>query len=121
MSLLEMKAIDNLKELQKKTGKNLLSLLVNLYVETTPTAIENMKAYLKEKQLEDLSREAHSLKSSSANLGIMVIRDLAKNIEYFTIGELKENINLEEEIAKIEKLFPVVKQELMQMLQMPMQ
>lgn len=114
MSHIENKAIDNLRVLQRKTGKNILNTLVNLYLDTTPSCIANMKTYLQEKAYEDLAREAHSLKSSSGNLGVKPIADWAQKIEYAFIGEepFREQ-ELKEWIEHIEKLLPEVKDELL--------
>lgn len=114
MNHIENKAINNLRILQRKTGKNILSTLVHLYLDTTPSCIANMKTYLQGKSYDDLAREAHSLKSSSGNLGVKPIAEWAQRIEYAIISEdsICED-DLKEWVAQIEKLFPEVKDELL--------
>ncbi|MFZ3231425.1 MAG: Hpt domain-containing protein [Pseudobdellovibrio sp.] len=107
MNILNQSAIETLRDLQKKTGRNLLGDLIKLYIETTPPIFINMKTHLKANAFEDLSREAHSLKSSSANIGAIKIEELARTIEYKIIRneactpELLLNL-----ITEIEKIFP---------------
>ena len=105
MSWVEAKAIEQIKKLEMKTGKSLLKLLVDLYIESTPKIIENMKQNLKNKSYEDLCREAHGLKSSSANLGISSIRVLAEKIELSIVDEKIQNEQLDKDINLIEEQY----------------
>jgi len=106
LGLIEMKAIDNLKEIGAKTGKDLVGVLIEMYRNSVPQSIESMRNLLESKDFESLGREAHSLKSSSANLGVSVIREVSKKIE---IGILKNELDPEQIkslILEIEKDLP---------------
>lgn len=89
MTILDRTALESLKDLQVKSGRNFLPELIKLYVDSTPPIIVNMRKHLLSKAYEDLAREAHSLKSSSGNLGARAVEALAKEIEYGIIGEKK--------------------------------
>ena len=113
VSVLDVETIQNLKTLQEKTGKNLLAILSKLYIETTPQIISKMKSLLTDKSYEDLSREAHSLKSSSANLGASKMAELCKKVEYGIVGDDDcSDHELEILIEQIVQSFPEVLEEL---------
>ena len=56
--------------------------LVNVYLEDTPKNIKILAQSAQRGQVEGMIAPAHSLKSTSANLGAIVLSDLAKKIEH---------------------------------------
>ena len=113
MSILDMTAIQNLMDLQQKTGKDILGSLSKLYIDTTPEIISKMKLLLSKKSYEELGREAHSLKSSSANIGARKIMELCKVIEYKILGEEKfSDEELSSLITQVSEVFPETIEEL---------
>ena len=56
--------------------------LVNVYLEDTPKNIKILAQSAQRGQIEGMIAPAHSLKSTSANLGAIVLSDLAKKIEH---------------------------------------
>jgi signal transduction histidine kinase/CheY-like chemotaxis protein len=62
----------------------LLVRIVNAYLAFAPTAIADLAAAAKDGDLERLGRQAHSLKSSSANLGAMSLSALCRDLEQLT-------------------------------------
>ena len=81
MSLINLEAIQGLKQLQEKTGKPILKQLVDLYIGSTPDVLKKMHVDLDTEKYEDLARAAHSLKSSSGNLGAAEMSELSYLIE----------------------------------------
>ncbi|MCB0355861.1 MAG: Hpt domain-containing protein [Bdellovibrionales bacterium] len=81
MSLINRAAIENLKDLEEKTGQNLIANLSKLYIDTTPDILKKMELSFNNKMFETLSNEAHSLKSSSANIGAHDIANICQSIE----------------------------------------
>lgn len=114
MSVIDQSVIEGLKHLSEQTGKDLLSQLVTLYLESTPPLFEEMHKCLEEERYEDLSREAHSLKSSSANIGVASVRDTAKELEYLFVDadHPPEKEVILALIQKLEEEFPAAAQEL---------
>jgi CheY-like chemotaxis protein/HPt (histidine-containing phosphotransfer) domain-containing protein len=55
--------------------------LIGLFLELTPKRIEHLKQALEQKNWHTLSREAHSLKSSSANLGVKKVLAACRRLE----------------------------------------
>ena len=99
MEIIEKSAIENIRDLEEKTGRPLLVQLIELYKQSTPSVVIKMRDFLQGSAFVELGREAHSLKSSSANIGVHSIRDLSKQIELqiheenFNMNELKVLIN----------------------------
>lgn len=102
MSHVSMEPIENIRNLSRKINKNLLNELVTLYSKTTPQIVEDMKSHLENESFQDLGMIAHSLKSSSANLGLVTIAEHAKAIEMHILNNQVVNKNLlEKEIQSI--------------------
>jgi two-component system, sensor histidine kinase and response regulator len=68
--ILDSKILDSLRELDAMSGQpGFFSKLVNLYLESAPKYIDQMRAALVANDSEALKLVAHSLKGASANLG----------------------------------------------------
>lgn len=107
MSLIDQKAIENILELQSKTGKNLLKDLIDLYVESTPDIVSQMISLSFQKNYLELSNLAHSLKSSSANLGVQSVMEAARDIEYkISVEEKYTDEEITALVNKIESEYP---------------
>ena len=106
MSHLCTNTIQQLRTLGEQTGQDLLSQLVKMYLETTPSMISNMKKHLSNSELIDLKREAHSLKSSSLNLGAVQAAEVAKDIEYYLHEQEKpDSEKMNTMLMKLEEMF----------------
>ena len=110
MGLIDDEAIENLKSLEEATGKDLISALSKLYIETTPQIIAKINEHINSEEYKEASMEAHSLKSSSANLGVNSVRELFQTLEYglnenrLTIQEIKILLNkLESNFIEVSK------------------
>ena len=55
--------------------------LIRIYLEDSPKLIGQIQSALEKRDCQALVAPAHTLKSSSANLGAMALSDLAKTIE----------------------------------------
>jgi HPt (histidine-containing phosphotransfer) domain-containing protein len=113
MKQLDGRAIAVLIELQSATGRDLIAELVELYVSSTPEVIRKMRVDLEKRAFKELASAAHSLKSSSANLGVKFVEEIAKSIE---ISIVKHNstdeVKLGEWISEIEKAYELAAVEL---------
>ena len=73
--------IKNLRELQEQIGEDIVSEMVNEFVEGLPKEIEKIKDCIKTEDLDGASAISHALKSSSANVGATGISELAESLE----------------------------------------
>lgn len=74
---LNMEIVENLKEMM---GSDYPSL-VRIYLEDSPKLIGQIQTALDKRDFQALVPPAHTLKSSSANLGALALSDIAKTIE----------------------------------------
>lgn len=80
--------------------------LVDLYINTTSSDFEELKAAINTKDAEKIHKYAHSIKGSSGNLGLTEFYELAKEIdERARFNPLEGLDNLVDDFAvKYEKL-----------------
>jgi PAS domain S-box-containing protein len=78
-SAIDETIIETLKSMDDDNG--FLNEMITAYLEETPPIIEDMKQGLETKDTELFTRSAHTLKSSSANVGAMNLSDLSKELE----------------------------------------
>jgi HPt (histidine-containing phosphotransfer) domain-containing protein len=69
------------KQWMEEYGEEFLVELIDVYLEDTPNRMAQMRQAFKGGDAETVIREAHTLKSSSANLGAMRLSNLAKQME----------------------------------------
>jgi len=81
MPLIEQKALDKIRALQKKHSPNLLLKIINIYLNNLQELIKQIFDSIEKNDGTALSEAAHSLKSSSANLGAMQMADLCREME----------------------------------------
>ena len=80
MSPLQPEAIQSIRELGGE-GSNLLEQIVRLYFDTTPALMVRLKSALAASDLDEIRSAAHSLKSSSANLGARNLAQMCAALE----------------------------------------
>jgi CheY-like chemotaxis protein len=73
--------LDNLKALQKQSGSNLLKKVVTIYLNIATGQIEQIEQAIERGDFQTIKEVAHSMKSSSANLGAEGISALCNNME----------------------------------------
>lgn len=61
--------------------EELLAVMIQLYVEDAPRALETMRSALQQGDMHTLERAAHSLKGSSANLAANSAAEAAQRLE----------------------------------------
>ncbi|RYY76331.1 MAG: response regulator [Gammaproteobacteria bacterium] len=99
---IDRKVITQLRNL--KAG--LLTRVIDLYVETTPKLLSDMEQAAVQNDTKSLYKIAHSLKNSSANLGIVDLTNLGRDLEIKgREGELADALSL---VNKIKKLYTAV-------------
>lgn len=98
-TVLDPDVIEGLKALDVDGG-GLLSELVDLFLDDTPTRLETLRSALHSGDTRVVEESAHSLKSSCGNLGALRLADLFKRIEELgRRGDLNEVEGLVNETA----------------------
>jgi HPt (histidine-containing phosphotransfer) domain-containing protein len=70
-----------IESLHRVGGDALVARLIRTFAEIAPAFIDRMRAACEAGDADALSREAHSLKSSSANLGLAALSARARSLE----------------------------------------
>ena len=102
--------MDDLRSLDSDGSNGFLKEMINIYLEESPRLISEMKAALKENQVENFTRAAHTLKSSSANLGAMALSEMCKELEM--MGKSGNMSRASEKAAIVAQEFEKVKKAL---------
>lgn len=100
---LDMEVIEELLDLGDGGDPELLVDLIRMFLENAPSKLESILDGVSEGDWEKVERAAHSLKSSSGNLGAVDLQDCA---DLFQVASRKEAADrLEESVAKLSKDF----------------
>lgn len=78
---LDISVIETLKKLEEKSRTDLLSSLVDIFVRNAPEVVQDMLKTFNLGDFHNLANLAHSLRSSSGNLGAIKIYACAAEIE----------------------------------------
>lgn len=81
VELISRKELENIRALQAEDTPDLLTHIISLYLQDTPKQMDKLYQALRNENSEEVRSIAHSLKSSSANLGAMPLSALFKEIE----------------------------------------
>ena len=104
--LLDVNTLNGVRALQSPQSPNILEQLFEIYRSTAPELLQSLNAAIKDGNCEVIRESAHSLKSSSGNIGARKIFELSAKLE--DMGR-DENIDgADETLAEIEQLFPKV-------------
>jgi signal transduction histidine kinase/CheY-like chemotaxis protein len=99
-SLINEKAINNIRGLQRPGKEDLLSKVAQVYFDKTPELIEQMVVAAEAGDLDGVKASAHSLKSSSAYLGADGLSEKCRHIENATAsGDAASIVKLSHAIA----------------------
>lgn len=78
--MIDSQTLENLRMLNDGTT-NLLVELIKMYCSAAPDRLSKMQSALDDKNLKSLGEIAHSLKSSSGNLGAMSVHKMCQELE----------------------------------------
>jgi HPt (histidine-containing phosphotransfer) domain-containing protein len=79
--LLDRSALEAIRALQSDAAPDLLARVVNLYFASAPDLIARLRTGLEASDYNAVRVAAHTLKSSSANLGATALAELSKQLE----------------------------------------
>jgi two-component system, sensor histidine kinase and response regulator len=74
-------ALDNIRSLQADGEDDILTKIIEIFINNTPSQLIKMGQAIKDKEVTEVRNLAHSLKSSSANLGANSLSELLKDME----------------------------------------
>ena len=82
-SILNQIQLDSIRSLNPSNGDVLVKKILQIFAETSVDQIKQIKHALENEDNENLCHAAHTLKSSSANIGAESLSDIAKTLELY--------------------------------------
>lgn len=80
-SPLDQRALDQIRAIQRPGSPDLLGKIIDLYLENSPGSLRQIRDAVAGQDGDALRQAAHSLKSSSANLGATELAAICKELE----------------------------------------
>ncbi len=104
--LINRRALDTIRALQPEGEPDILTRIISIYLEDTPNQMDSLYRALRNKDATEVRSIAHSLKSSSANIGALTLSALFKDLEHRAYtnalhGSMEVFITAQEEYQKI--------------------
>jgi HPt (histidine-containing phosphotransfer) domain-containing protein len=91
-SVLDMRVIQDLRDLGGEDDPGLLLELVDMFLADSPARMTEIQTSLANGDVKTLERAAHTLKSSSANIGALGLSKLCKQMEELARKQTCESI-----------------------------
>ncbi len=107
---IDHKALETIRALQRQGKPDLLVRVINIYLEDSLRLLESLCQAMSRGDGTELKLQAHSLKSSSANVGALRLAGLCKELE--AIGEVGSMDGVDHRISRIEEEYRSVRNEL---------
>jgi len=107
---IDPRVLQNLEELQVEGETSIVGKIINAYLSGSQPLVAGLRKMLSENDLEALQKTAHSLKSSSANVGAIRLSTMSKELEMKCKN--KHLGNIDNLVASIETEFPRVEEAL---------
>ena len=107
---IDRKALETIQALQRQGKPDLLVRVINIYLEDSLRLLEALRQALSRGDGVELKLQAHSLKSSSANVGALRLAELCKELE--ATGEGKSMDGVDQRISRVEEEYRSVRNEL---------
>jgi CheY-like chemotaxis protein/HPt (histidine-containing phosphotransfer) domain-containing protein len=105
--LLDRKALDNIRAVQQAGAPNVLDKIIKIYFDNSPQLLQALRdAVAEDNAAEAIGRAAHSLKSSSANLGATRLAALCRDLEEMARDNCTTGAGAI--LSEIEALYPLV-------------
>jgi signal transduction histidine kinase/DNA-binding response OmpR family regulator len=80
-NIINRQALDNIRALSSTSGDALLERVLHAFLRDTPKHLQTIRLAIANDDAEQLRKAAHSLKSSSANIGASALADRSKELE----------------------------------------
>ena len=79
--ILDPQVLNSLREFAGAKAQTIITQIIEQYLEDSPEKLQAIEAAATEQDAEALRKAAHSLRSSSANLGAITVAELCKTVE----------------------------------------
>lgn len=109
-TLLDPKTLANLRALQRPGGSDVLRQIVHLYLEKAPQLLDLLREAVTRNDAAAIFRLAHSLKSSSGNVGAVTLVKLCQELEM--MGRAQNTAEAPETLVAIEAEYAMVQEAL---------
>jgi HPt (histidine-containing phosphotransfer) domain-containing protein len=101
-AVIDRTALDGMREIERSGKANMVKRLIDSYLTDAPKLIRAIKQAAEADNRPDLSRAAHTLKSSSANLGALGLSNLCGELE---LTARNANGDTRQLVADVESLY----------------
>jgi two-component system sensor histidine kinase/response regulator len=99
-SPIDKSALDRIKAVQQPGMPDLVEKVINLYINDAQSLYHNIQEAVGKRDPQALSKAAHSLKSSSANVGAIKLASLCKELE--TLGRTNTIDNAQDIVSQMD-------------------
>jgi len=106
-AVLDQSAIARIRALQREGSPPVLQRVIGIYLDAAPKLIVDIREAVERRDALRLQRAAHSLKSSSANLGALTLSELCKELE--SMGRLGQHEGAAHKLDVLEFEFEAVR------------
>lgn len=86
-SIIDPEAIENLRALDSEGADGFLREIIGIYLEDVPQRLAEIRSALAGADRALLTRSAHTVKGSSANVGAIEVRAIAERLEHRSKSE----------------------------------
>lgn len=90
-NIFDRSVLKSLRDLERQTNQDIVSEMVSEFIRDTSMSVKEMRTLLDALKFVELARIAHSLKSSSANIGAIAISEACERIESLILNEKKND------------------------------
>ena len=90
--------------------KNIVNEVVKVFLQDMPQQLKEINALVSKGDVEQVAIQAHKIKGSSANMGGMVLSELAKTIEF--AGKESDSETINQQLPKLQQSFDLLKDEM---------
>lgn len=94
-----------LDDLVATTDVEFVKELIDAYLDDSPVLINEMKTALQDNDAATFRRAAHTLKSSSASLGVLALSEISKELEQIGKAEILDQVD-----GKLDQLISIFEQ-----------
>ena len=97
-------SLNNIRNLRGVGGDKMVRRVINLYLESSSTLVEELCLGLSRGNAEAVRQGAHALKSSSQNVGACALATLSQKLE--EMGRRGELVDTDRYMGELDKLYP---------------
>jgi two-component system sensor histidine kinase/response regulator len=101
--VLQQKPLDNIRSMQQPGSPSILNRIITIFLQESPNLLASIQQAVSEKDSTSLLEAAHSLKSSSANLGAVKLSAISRELE--ALGKADNIVLAGELLDKLESAY----------------